>query len=387
METKQILDLIDQGVTPKLVAEKVPWLDLSAEQRENLFGEAEKRIKGTSANSILAAMYYLTREQPWDLLRVVSLVVRSKSSPYERKIFTLGEMRKKLDQLRDSFSNTSPQNANMLTRYKNSEADYYALNGMVLFDAKKPDEAVQHMSAAVSKYEALGAFEKAEILKNKIAKITEVREKNSTLVPVQALEDERSTLQEEISRLIGEQKKLKQEIERLQSQVKTAAMRLNKLETELKDITVRRDQVAVEERRLAESCTTLQLQVQELERQLASAETGLRFLLALPRLTMSPLWVEVVRMAIAQGNYDDLTMQALERLTVSFPDEAAPLLAEMAARAEDHQVAESIQSLQGGFALIARASSKDNVSLGMKASMLLEGWEQILNLQRGNSHA
>lgn len=386
MAPNRIVEMVDQGVLPKQVAEKIPWDTLTVEEREQVFTEAESRILEPNANQLLEAMYHLTLEQPWDLLRVLTLYVRCKSSPYGRKVSALGIMRKKLDQLRDSFIGEVGRDTAQIKRYKHAEADYYALYGIVQCEENKIDDALRNLIAAQSRYDELGAQDRSAIIREKIAALREALEKNNTLMPVQALLDEREALKNEISQFTQKRDVLRDEVNRLQNEIELAAARLNQLETSSQEINLRVKQAEQEEARLAACCSAIQARIKDLHHQADTAEAGLRFLLSLQRAASAPLWVEVVRLALQQGEWDELTVRALERLYLSYPEEAGPLLAEIVARSADASIDESIYSALDGFALIAKASLEPDTNLEFKARCLLDGWNQILKVEERMRH-
>ena len=114
----------------------------------------------------------------------------------------------------------------------------------------------------------------------------------------------------------------------------------------------------------------------EIRTQIHNHETALRFLEVLPRAAMGPLWVEVVRLALQQGEIDDLLQQAVERLSIRFPDDAATLMAEIAARSSNPFTIDisppQADAVAQWLAAIAKARALKADNIGVAAQVLVE---------------
>lgn len=97
----------------------------------------------------------------------------------------------------------------------------------------------------------------------------------------------------------------------------------------------------------------------------------------LPQAATAPLWVEVVRLVLEQGEIDDLTQQALERLMIPFPQEAVPLWAEIAARSPSLSAVdvERFQAAQTHWTAIARARRLRKSDVRAAAQALVKAWD------------
>ena len=93
----------------------------------------------------------------------------------------------------------------------------------------------------------------------------------------------------------------------------------------------------------------------------------------------------ITNKASRQGEIDDLSLQALHRLAIPHPDDAIPLLAEIAARAPEPFMIEKEQAtsaMSHWFALIARARHEMQANNHLKAAQtMLEAWDIFFNMK------
>ncbi|MDY6876089.1 MAG: hypothetical protein SWK90_07820 [Chloroflexota bacterium] len=312
-QSQEIIEQVDQGVSTAKIASKYAWNDLSPVTQAELLEEAGRRDK-TSADLVplLKALYVLTdKEDPWAALRVLSALYSAVEGKRED---ILDSMRKRLKRIRDSLRR---EEAIQYLRY---EAEYYVLKAHTEIDAANLDGAIGSYGRALESYRK--AFDEGDsslsdriaVVEKDFSRLRAIRSRNQRLIPKAELESRDLRLQQEISRRAEELEAIRNDIE---------------------NEGVRRD-------RLREQCDKLRQEVagyEEQERRLNSLmqqvrqhEAGLEFLTALPRAAMAPLWVEVVRLALEQGEIDSLVRQAVDRLAPRFPEEALPLLAEIVAR-------------------------------------------------------
>lgn len=152
-----------------------------------------------------------------------------------------------------------------------------------------------------------------------------------------------------------------------------------------------------EEKRLVHTVEELTRNYNETKRRAAEEEAALKFMLNLPRFAMAPLWVEVVRLALRhQGEIDALTIHAMQRLSFTLPDLAAPLLGQILVRLQEKdrhvfdreprsQNATANPTFQA-FLQISQAAESADMDLHEKAQKLVNAWDIIMSVKEPVTH-
>jgi len=151
-------------------------------------------------------------------------------------------------------------------------------------------------------------------------------QRSEILLPLELLRSERETLNTQIQDLHSQVEAARRALAVAEKSEREASARVDRLGKQLNSIQKKLN-------RLESNLTERRSELADLKTQMREHEPALHFLMALPRAATAPLWAEVVRIALDQGEIDDLAYQALERLAFVCPTEALPLLAEIAARA------------------------------------------------------
>lgn len=314
--SQEIIAKVDRGVPTKRIVSEYAWQDLPRLAQEDLFEEAERRSETTeNPMPLLRALYGLTvKKDRWATLRVLTCVFHN--TDVEKSEAILDSMRKQLRGIRDTLSDSNPGEVD---RYMQYLAEYYVLEAHREIDAGNLDKAIRSYESALSRFRGSNppASDRIALVNQDLARLRAIQSRSQSLVPREALESRTLRLQQDLSKRAAELQNLRRDIE--------------------KGVT-RRDS-------LREQCDTLKQEMEGYEEQTAKLtqlradivqhETALQFLTALPRVAMAPLWVEVVRLALAQGEIDVFTRSAIERLSVPHPEEALPLLVEIIARTPD----------------------------------------------------
>lgn len=375
---QQIVQQLDRKVSWKTVASKYSWASLSLEDRECLWEEAEQRsIDPEGSGSLLYAIYsmtMMTNKYPWDELRALALILQLPDDvfPLPNKEDGLTRMSRVLDRIRGTLSGGDKPGIQRFMQYK---ADYCALRAHVLLKSEKTSHAAQSYKEALAIYQEYGLEERASQMRREIAHLKAV-EKGQHLLPLDRLASERLRLQETLSKLRADVEAERQRLSDFQATLEKAQAERDSLTQEIEDKIARLQTLNPEyERSLA--------RVEELVKHVRRLKSALYFLTALPRAAMAPLWVEVVRLALDQGEIDELTRQALERLALDLPEDAVPLLAEIAARSPEPFAvdAKEFQSkTTRGLALMAKARQlkEKQQDLSAAAEVLVEAWDMLL---------
>jgi len=370
---EQIITRIDRGEDPKQVANQVSWSSVPHPEREKLFHEAEQRSgQGDKSHALIMALYWMVNRanDKWDLLRALALLIRRPDLPIERKQKGLEVVRKELDTIGAKLDRRDQRS---IQRFKLYEADYHALRAQVTQEAAAENwlpMAIQCYSHARDIWERYGDADRASWARQQVEVLQGILERKETLLPFDLLRSERSTLQAEIEGLRRQEKKLQETLTAARESEQQVSARVAQLASEAQTSEAELKRIQGEVAASRDALLDLQEKIREYE-------VTLHWLMALPRAAMAPLWIEVVRMGLAQGEIDELTQQAIDRLVPAFPAEAFPLLAEIAARApEPFKVDPDVlqDAVAGLMSGIARARIWMPADIRAAAQCLVDSW-------------
>lgn len=377
-----IIETIDQDKTSadKLLA-AYPWNKISAEDQQCLLKEAESRITNIEKPSeFLRLLYRMTRDDsPWNAIRILAFFVLRSDTSNADKNRLLKLIRQELDKRRDNLGTTAgPAD---IRKYKFYEASYFSVRARISYESDDYQGALQNYKEALVIYQEYNQQDRIAQIQSEIAVIEAVLAGDFDILPPEvlkveeleqqkklvALREETAQQQEQKTALELETSKTQREYENLQRELTAIRPEIQSQNVELANI---KETVAQEARVLGEIRT-----------QIHNHETALRFLEVLPRAAMSPLWVEVVRMALRQGEIDDLLRQAVERLSIHFSDDAAPLMAEIAARSSSPFTFDistpRADAITQWLAAIAKARALKTKDIGVAAQVLVEAWDGL----------
>jgi hypothetical protein len=323
----RIIAQVDAGKPYKQIADAYPWHSIGVAEKQRLFAEATNRNTSVAKPTTLLYTLYVMAENAnelWDSARALALILRRPDFRPADKQRGFDELRKKLDQIRSTLSTQDPAS---VSRYKLYEADYLALKAEAL-ESSSPDKALDCYREARAIWQKYGEGDKTKLADDMIALLENIIRNQQSLLPLELLTSERMKLQEEIATLQADVGSTKQELSSLKQQAQR-----------LKDDTERLKREAQTKLAYIETLRSQEEQgssrLRGISSQITQSEAALQFLLALPRAATAPLWLEVLKLALAQGNMDPLALQAMERLSIQCPEEGLPVLAEIIARLPD----------------------------------------------------
>jgi hypothetical protein len=398
---QDILCQLDKGVPPQQIASRLSWSVLSVEDRACLLNEAERRCEDKTSPEILRALYLMCRDSdPWNALRVLGLIVGRSAllvTPKQKQA-ALGDMQRYLNRIRESLSATS---VNDIHRYKHYEADYYVLRAKISLESQELVEAKRLYQEAMGIYQEYGIIERVNWAQQQIARIQEMENRQQQLLPLLALESEHIRRQTELSSLVTKVNEQQQVLGMVQAEIDQARENRTKLlaaiQADIVQAQADKDEALIEYDRLAKQIADQQMQLralevkieeakqrrQKLDDQIHQHQVVLDFFSTLPRVAMAPLWVEVTRMALAQGEMDDLTQQALVRLSIAFPVEVIPLLAEIATRSGESEQANVLPMIESYWmTLLVQARNSHGQNPMTAAQKLVEAWDGFFRVAR-----
>jgi hypothetical protein len=381
-QSDKVLDQNDHNIPYETIAKNFPWSSLSQQDRERLLSEAEKLINDPKGYTLLLALYKMIGyDDPWSAVKVLALAFRRSDSDLAKKQSILKSARVYMDKILESLAKT-PQDTSKIQRYNSFLGDFQAMTAQTNLETGDFKGALQNYQRALATYQKNGISDRADLIQKQIIYLEQAKNQGYHLIPIEHLRNERAELEQEIIRLKNEISQQTSAVTQLQSQVskhketETAlASKITAAETKYKK--ANEDAVAQEK------------QHQKIHDKLQSVEGSLQFLIALPKAAQAPLWVEVIRLALDQGKIDDLTRQAVERLSIPCPREALPVLVEIAARSPEPFTVDPSRIGPGmarWFALIAEARSLQKQDEVQSAQKLVEAWDAFFAAAGGNGN-
>lgn len=364
---QDLISLVEQGQSRQSIAQAYPWGSLSAEDREQLLQEAKKRAHASpSSTKLVVTLVELTHQkEPWDFLRALALYVSCEGVTTKQKQQALVQMDQTLEKLSTSLDGLDSD----IKRFKHYKADYHALRARIHLEDNDVHNARQQYSRAIEIYQEYGFSGKAAAIRKHLDDLQAIASQRQQLLPLDDLTARRVTLQGECNQLWGQIEQRRQILGDLHQAETTKAELDQELTEKQRQLEDMKQEISVKKvERLA------------VDEEVQRSQAGLNFLLSLPRAATAPLWVEVVRLALQQGEIDDLTRQALERLAIECPQEALPLLAEVAARApEPIRVPDALLAVRLDHWMVSMAQAKQLVTSEplQAAEELVGAWESF----------
>lgn len=366
----EIIGQIKQNIPRSTVAAKYRWDQIPLEGKEMLYAEAEKELDSPQGHELLRVIWVLVnKDYPWDAIRTLSLVTRVENDPKKKEQF-LKSIAAKLEDARRTISNT-PQDAPKMKKYAAFYSDYLVMYGQYYEAIGDYANANKSYSTASDSYRKNGFTDYAAQVQKNIADLELRMQKGYHFLPIDQLKQEQAVIEEQLKGLRKQVEQANEEINRLNGERTELEQKKQTLEASVQG----KERVF----EAAKKIITDQEQVMAKNLGLVKqAESALHFLLTLQKSAMAPMWVEVVRFALRNNRMDDFSCRAVERLAVDCPQEALPLLAEIAARAPQPfavAVEESQLALSRWFALIADARQMQSKDLTGAAQKLVEAWD------------
>ena len=186
--------------------------------------------------------------------------------------------------------------------------------------------------------------------------------------------------------------KLEQEQETLHATylgLETTQQEIQALLTEINQKKTEKEGLAEKIKKMQDKAGTITNDLKNLEQEQQKAQTTLNFLLALRKNTTAPLWVEVVRLALRQGQIDDLLLQAIERLQTEFHTMDDALLAEILLRTpyvKNEDLDKLISESQHWMALLRKAQLLKEQDFNGACNLIVEAWSQFLTQSQPDSN-
>ena len=372
---QEIIEKLHQGENPEYIRSQYAWDMLSTQEREILMEEAEAQLTNPEGEKLILALLYLTfKVDDWNFLRALAYYLLRKDIKTEMKRKALKQMGEVLEKISKTIGEDCIQD---IERYKQYRADYRILFAKVQEEDRNLEQALQNYQVAKGLYQDCGSVDKVEETERQIVKINGWITKKASLIPLEALKDEYLQLEEEINVLGLRQQEMDQEYESARRDHRILSDDIQQLELVTLELTK-------ENQYKNDSSKKLNSEIEQKENRLGELDAGFEFLMALPCLATAPLWVEVVSLALKQGEIDELTILAMKRLTANGSLEAFPLLAEIVARMPETLKIDPITFEKEGkhwLTGIAKARSLQESDRFLAAQIMTDAWETFFNLR------
>ena len=257
---QQIIEQLDGKLDSKQIAARYRWSSLSSQDRQCLLQEARTRSTRDPQSSLplLYALFRMTKEDPWDQLEALALILHLPDAVVPQGDKRRG-MRRLYDLLNQLMETPCAQDGPRRCRLLQHRSDYYALRAHLMLESG--EEA-----------EALRSYEKSLDVLRELARLAVSGDSSNSLPALDDLLTERDRLQSEvatISRDLRDQQKL---LSDASSELEKATQSRGALLQELEEL---RERAQQREDKLAH----LHSDIERLQRTKAEAEEGLREIL------------------------------------------------------------------------------------------------------------
>lgn len=346
----QLVRNVEQG---KKVVKPIQWADLTPEDRDFLFDQAQKRwADDRKGVELLQGIYKIIDTDIPNKIKLLQLFYVRRDTPAETKTKILSNIKTELGNLR-----VSAKDANQFNLYS---GDYYLLLAREKEDGGNLERTLAEYQSAIDYYKKAGAYDREARVQQEVEQLKARKEQQNKPLAIEILISQRSQLEAGVAEL---------EVRFAQAKLQTESAQQYLVEFEQKQIELKK----------------IKAEIEQLRQKYPSTRAMLEFMVALPQATNAPLWVEVLHLALQQGEMDEFSKQALERLAIVHPQEAIPLLAEIAARAPEPFKIEKQQAQIGmtqWFLLIAQARQEIKSENHLKAAeIMVKAWETFFALK------
>jgi len=361
-----IIEEIEKSANFQQVLQKFPWTALSPNDKSDLFRRVD--AWGDDPKVKILLMYIVNASAKIDIPSHTRALILAFSNSQFKEIKDNIETNclKSLGELRDQ---TKDSGVDGVRRYQFYLADFHSVKAQNLFDDGKFQEAKLHYQEALKIYNQIGGqddtlADKKRIVQKYIEQIESQISENMQIGSADSLRNERLELLEEVRNQTGLLEQLTKEYKSLQTKTEEGGRAISQIKSDF---------------------TVANKKLKSIQEKIKENESAAQFLVALPQLTMSPLWVEVVRLALDKGEMDEFTKKCLEVLRVSYPKDTVPLLMEIAVRAPT-SIPISIEAAQFGLekfsALMKEAHSLETTDELHAAKKMVEAWDVFYSISR-----
>jgi|GEM_PF-4108095 len=360
----EIIEEIEKGDTSQQITQKFSWASLSFTDKEEIVRYISVSKDSDKVEKLLRYVHYSSKEV--DIPICTRALISAFSNPLLKKM--------NLEKICSSFLNkwgdqTKDSNPEGVIQYLFCLADFHGIQAKFSCDDGKLQQAKSSYQKALGTYNKIGIqddtlTEKKRVVQKYIEQIESLISENMQIGSIDSLRNERLELLADVRNQKDLSEKIKKEYESLQTKIKEGEHVISQIKSEF---------------------ATQNKKLKSLQEKIKVNESAVHFLVALPQLTMSPLWVEVIRLALDKGEIDEFTKKCIEALRASYPKYAIPLLVEIAVRTQT-TIPISSEAAQFGLgkfsALMEEARSLEATDEIQAAKKLVEAWDVFYSISK-----
>ncbi len=165
---RKILEEVNWGISPEVLAKKHPWEELSAQEPEELLNSARYQNDSQQSYNLLVYLFRISRGQDlWFSVEVLSQALQHPAMSSEDRNTILRTMRNRLDRIKDEVRTRQPSEEKVRKHWL-LEASYYAIYGATLTESNRFEEAIENYQIAEGIFQQLGLKQQAENVSHKI---------------------------------------------------------------------------------------------------------------------------------------------------------------------------------------------------------------------------
>lgn len=280
---------------------KISLNSIPRKEKENLFQTVEN-IKDAPVIVSILSYFFDEFNTLHDKLRTLELGIRSNQFSVEKKKIFLDSY----------FSLLSKEKINTPEKdFKGFLADYKVLSAFFAVQLGNFDDAIRLGNEAIQLCTEIKDNGRSQKIGELIREWETQKAGDQYIIPLEKLSTERMNLQQEID-------EYKREVEALRSSFQNEK---KKIEHEMKLILKQKHSLENDFSKLKDEVEQLYSESLSLQQKINSQHQlfeqnrpFIEFLRILPKVVEVPLWIEIARLALIQGEIDELAWQALNRL-------------------------------------------------------------------------
>lgn len=352
----KIIEELLIGLSVEQISTRYPWLSLSETDRRFLI----QQVRGGNERSklVLRLLAHMVQDLPepfrLDQIEVLFLGYIYLNWNETQKQLALSRIEQALDEFR-SFVEQEPR---FLLSYQEYTARFHFLRGKFHLQRREYDKTISEWSQASYWYRQANFLDKASRLEYLVEALSSPPNYGPPFSEGVIDDWLWGFLSDENQRLLNHVMEQKAKLEQLEAEVESKQQELNILNQKVQ---------------------YFQDRLEILSRQIQEDSIYLEFLKTLRQSSPAPLWLEIVRLALQQGELDDLAAKAIKRL-LQFPEQwDADLLDQVIARAGEYWGEDwiDLNSWANKLHEIGELDPSDSLAI---AKMVVEAWEALLKL-------
>lgn len=359
---EDILTQVKEGCPYQWISAKMPWLSLPLEDRIYLLERA--RSDEPISDKLIRLLAHMVQNLPsqyrWDQIHVLFLSISRLNWDERKKEIAFQKIEYLLEDLEKNESGGAVSEEHKLE----VRATFYKLRGWFNIERNQCQAAFEDFDKAIECYRLSEDSEQIKLLTSQINGIKKLI--SVSISPVVNIDLHLAEL------------KLNSELEHLLSL-------LSQKKAEYETISQKIEEKARENINLSQIIQKRAMELNDLTRQVQYYSVYLNFLMKLRETSLSPIWLEVLRLALKQGQIDRLAIHAIERLLPEIANIDSKLFQEVVSRLPEMNGVEIPEGFpadaQVWLEKINQVKEMKSQNTTQAAMKIVEAWETILRLR------